>query len=420
MGRSRVADQFDRHLALHERHEPLLAVGDRRAVVVLGVDDECRRGHLLDVGDRRQPAVAFPFLPRRAEKLVLRQALRVGRAVPAFPVGDRPARDGRRESIGRRRQPVGHEAAVAAARHADPVRVDVGILGQRRVHPAQVVLRIELAPLAACGVGECVTVAGRAARIRIQHEEPGAGQHVERPEEGVAVGAVGPAVDLQHQGILGASLIAHRLDDPAFDLAAVLDEPGQALGRHQLDVGEPRVVKRGQAPLARPVAARDERLGWSRGVGDGVGHHLAVVGGREVLDAAGAARDLPDQAALDRHLEEMRAAADPRLEPNHPLGRPGRGAGRQVPVVRQRPCGTAEATAGVEPDDLNLGLLAPRRRRQVGQKGAVGGEGDRTLRAGVRREPARLAAFPVDQVDVGRQIPVVLVVLDLVAGEVQV
>ena len=303
MARPRIADHLGRDAALLQGHEPLLAVADRRAVVVLAVDDQGGRVDVLDAGDRRQPPVALALLPGGAAEPELQEALRVGRTVQAGPVGDRPAGDGGREPVRGGGQPVGHEPAVAAPGHPDAAAVDVGVRGQRGVDPGQQVSGVGLAPAAGDGIGEVVPVPGRPARVGVEHEEPRVREDVERREERVAVRAVRAAVNLQDHRPRPPRLVADGLHQPAFDVGAVLRPPAQGLGRLQAEGGQPRVVERGRAALPAAVAGVDEDLGRRRRAGHRIGHEDAVAGRRQRPEPAVAARDLADQVAGPGHLE---------------------------------------------------------------------------------------------------------------------
>jgi hypothetical protein len=124
---------------------------------------------------------------------------------------------------------VRHEAAVAAARDADALRIDVRVFRERRVDAAEIVLLIDFAPFAARRPLIRVAVAGRPARIGVEDEEAGRREDLELIEPAGAVRAVRSAVDLENHRVLLAGDVAERLHHPAVDRRAVLDLPVQTL-----------------------------------------------------------------------------------------------------------------------------------------------------------------------------------------------
>src|SRR5215468_4681122 len=132
---AREADEADRAAELLERDEELLALFDRAAQILLGVNDQQRRHDVLRVRERRALDVARHVLPRHgaaqlrhveamadvagAEHRVLavHRALRA-RRLEAPRVADDPARE---------------KSAVAAAEHAETIRIEERIARERLV-----------------------------------------------------------------------------------------------------------------------------------------------------------------------------------------------------------------------------------------------------------------------------------------------
>ena len=95
----------------------------RAAQVLLAVEDQDRRGHLLDVRQRRKLPVPLDLVARRACQLALAEPRPdVAGAVERDEVGEAAHRDRRLEAVGVPDDPVRHVAAVAAAGHPEPRR----------------------------------------------------------------------------------------------------------------------------------------------------------------------------------------------------------------------------------------------------------------------------------------------------------
>ena len=279
-----------------------------------------------------------------------------------------------------------------------------GIGLERGVDPGQQVSRLDLAPSPGDRVGEVVPVAGGPAGVGVQHEEARVREDVEGPEEVVAVGAVRPAVDLQDHRVRAPRLVADRLDDPALDLGPVVGPPAQRLGRLQAEGGEPRVVERGHPALAAAVPGVDEDLGGGGGTGHRVGDDDAVAGRRDRPHLPVAARDLSDEVAGLRHLEEMAVAADAGEEPHRVAARgPGGGAGPHVPVAGEVAGDAAQGAVGGDVDHPDVRRLAPPAAVEEGEPPPVGRDGGGGLAAGVGGDFPGLAGVVPDHVDVARR-----------------
>src|SRR5690606_4950942 len=100
-----------------QHREELLRLLYGAAVVLLAVDYEEGRGDLLRVTDGALAPQGVHVAPRHAVQLPLHEVRAdVGGAVHAGPVADAALRDRAPELAGLAHQPVGHEAAVRAAR----------------------------------------------------------------------------------------------------------------------------------------------------------------------------------------------------------------------------------------------------------------------------------------------------------------
>src|SRR5690625_706938 len=75
--RTGAAYELDRHTLLLQGGEPLLGVGHRGSVVLLGLDDQCRRLHAVGEADRGEGVVHRDIVPRLAVELELGQPLRI-------------------------------------------------------------------------------------------------------------------------------------------------------------------------------------------------------------------------------------------------------------------------------------------------------------------------------------------------------
>ena len=121
---AREEHDLARHAEVLQRAEPLLALLDRHAEVVVGVQDQRRRLDVLHVLQRRRVPVEIVLLEDVAAEVVRVAVGAVARAVVADEVRDAAQRDRRLEARGVADDPVRHVAAVAAAGHAEAVRVD--------------------------------------------------------------------------------------------------------------------------------------------------------------------------------------------------------------------------------------------------------------------------------------------------------
>src|SRR5438876_3937125 len=191
----------DGFLAEHlQRDEELLGLLDRTAVILLGVEDEERRLHVREVGERRMRAELLRVAPRRRiTHLVLPEVpADIARPERADVVADAPLRDRGLEALGVADDPVGHEPAVAAAGHVEPLRVDP-TEAERVIDAGHEVLVVLAAPVADAGSDEPIAVGMAPAGVHEEHPVATTGEQLELVEEGVAVRAVRAAMDLENE-----------------------------------------------------------------------------------------------------------------------------------------------------------------------------------------------------------------------------
>src|SRR5262249_31687529 len=260
---AREADEADLAAELLERDEELLAVFDRAAQILLGANDQQRRHDVLRVRERRALAVARPGLPRPgaaqlrhveamadvagAEHRVLavHRALRA-RRLEAPRVADGPARE---------------KSAVAAAEHAETIRIEERIARERLVERRHYVGIVAAAPVADHRLGEGLAVSLAASRVRVDDGVAGAGVHLELVEEVVPVHRVRAAVDVEQSRIAPAVDESGGPHHPHVQLEAGAGE-AESLGRRKGHRLGPRAVQLGQPALGAAVGAAREDFGW--------------------------------------------------------------------------------------------------------------------------------------------------------------
>src|SRR5215207_4910816 len=114
---AREDDELGGGAEVLERAEPLLALLQRDAEVVLGMENQNRRLDVRGVLQGRALPVEVELLDEVAAEVVLVSVCTVARALVADEVDDAAERHGRLEDVGVADDPVGEVAAVAAARH---------------------------------------------------------------------------------------------------------------------------------------------------------------------------------------------------------------------------------------------------------------------------------------------------------------
>src|SRR6266705_6860571 len=387
----RVPHELSRDPALAEHHEQLLRVGDGRAAVVLAVHDQQRRAQVPGVPQGRKRPVQRVRLPRRPGELVVGQSLRVRRPVPREPVVNGPVGLRGREAARVPEDPVGHEAAVRAARHAQAGGVHASPPPRdgdvQRLHQVLVVLA---PPAAARGEGEGVPVSRRAPWIHQQHPVPLAREHLELGEEDVAVIRVRAAVDVEDQRVALARPVAVRTHQPRLDLEAAAAREPKRVRRDRHELREQGVVQGGE-PAVRPGAAGTERrnvqLARVRDIARRVDQGTAVAAQAEATELPLAGGHLARRSAPGCDGEEMNAAARFGGEVERPaVRRPHRALRIEVPGGRQVACRTAR-----DGDHAHVVFLAASLRADERDGLAVRRPGGVAVLSVLRREPAHRA-----------------------------
>ena len=218
---AREAHHHRRPLQVLQRAEQLFAAGGRRRAVVLVAEDEHqRRLNLRHVRDRRAPGEVRRILERRLAEPGRLEQREVGGVPEVRPVGDVALADGGLEALRLRDDPVGQQAAAAAAGDAHARLVDVALL-QDLVDARHQVLVVVARVVVLNDVAEVLAVVRAAARVRVEHDVALRGHPLELVREGVAVGGVRPPWISRISGYFFDGVEGRRLEDPALDLLAV-------------------------------------------------------------------------------------------------------------------------------------------------------------------------------------------------------
>src|SRR6266568_3409806 len=107
-----------------ERPEPLFTLFDRHPVVVVGMQDKRGRLYVLCIPQRRAVPVKIEFLEDVATEIRRVTISTIARAIVRNKVGNTAQSNCRLETIRMADNPVSHKPAIAAARHAQAVRID--------------------------------------------------------------------------------------------------------------------------------------------------------------------------------------------------------------------------------------------------------------------------------------------------------
>src|SRR5579859_1947038 len=148
------------HAVMPERAKPLLALFDRHAVIVVGMQNQRRRLDVPGVLERRSAPVLVEIVEQKTIEVVLVAVSAIPSPVIADEIGNAAQRDRGLESIGVPENPVGHEAAVTSAGDAEPVLIDPLILLQRRVDAGHDILIVHAAPVVDNAALKLLPVAG--------------------------------------------------------------------------------------------------------------------------------------------------------------------------------------------------------------------------------------------------------------------
>ena len=226
-----------------ESCEPLLGLLDRAAQVLQAVNDQGGCADRLDVFERAHvPELrnVRAALEVAAQFVVPEAHADVGGAAERDQVADAAVGHGHLKAAGVRGDPVGHVAAVTAAHHAGPGRVQARFGQQRRVEEGQQVVHVDAAPAAPDVVAPLLAVTERAARVAVTDPVTLMREQLELVHEAVPVGGVRPAVDVQqgrHLTTLDGRLTGGQ-QHPTLTLAQFVPEshpPGHE--RHERQTG---------------------------------------------------------------------------------------------------------------------------------------------------------------------------------------
>src|SRR5690348_11647452 len=119
---TRKENEFRRNAIVLKRAEPLLALLDGNAIIVVGMKNESRRFDVARILERRSVPVLFEVVEEKTLEVIFVAVRAVARPVVADEIGDGTQRDGGLEAIGVTDDPVGHVAAIAASGDTKIVR----------------------------------------------------------------------------------------------------------------------------------------------------------------------------------------------------------------------------------------------------------------------------------------------------------
>ena len=398
-----------------EGDEVLLTLLHGASHVVLAVEEEHGRLHVGGVGERRVVPEGLLQVPPCAAPLDLAEAdADVGGAVHAVEVDAGRADDGGLEAGGVADDPACHEAAVAVAVDAQPVRVDVGALAEvvDGGHDVEVVLA---APVLLHGDGEVGAVGGGAAGVDQQHEVAGGSDDLLEGLEGVIEGAVGAAVNVDDEGVAGCGVEARREEKAALDVHAaagdgeLLDARGGVL---------PEVVDVLAGELGDAAACDVDAVEVAGGGGGGSEGDGAAAGGvdGDVGHLHAAAGDAAQLAGAHLDLAEVGLALGVADEDDAAVGGPaqvgGRGDGGHAAEGADGVGGEAfrRLALGCEEEGaLDAGAQDVAVGADEGEALAVGRPGEAGDAGEVRRPELGVASIDGDDIGlaVGGEVPVV-------------
>src|SRR5471030_256154 len=329
------------HLSIHavvlQRAEPLLALLQRHAIIVVRMQNQRRRLDVLGVLQRRRVPVLVELVKQESLEVFLVPVGAVARAVVADEIGDAAQRHRGLESRGVAQNPVGHIAAVTSAGHAQPLGVHPRILFERRIHARHHVLIVHAAPIVRDAPLELLPVAGRSARIAEKNRPPLGRVDLELLIPIHAVLARRPAVNAHHHGILLARLPADRLHEKSIDVPPVRALITQAFhGGHVQSRPEIRIQVR-QLALARAVQGRRIKVVQVLEIVSQVSHHAGLLVDVEAANGALSGGHGRKLVAVRIHAENVRLALHAGLEAQFARPRsPMQVGGDQVQVFQHQ------------------------------------------------------------------------------------
>src|SRR5436190_869838 len=148
-----------------ESTEPLLTLFQRHSKVIIRMQDQGGRLHVLSVLQRRTIPKKVKPLEQVAAKVRRVSIGAIARAFIGNEIRDTPQSNGCFETIRVTNDPVGHEAPIASARHSHATSIQPRIFLQRCIDAIHDVLIIFATPLSRDPSLEFLTIASRAARI---------------------------------------------------------------------------------------------------------------------------------------------------------------------------------------------------------------------------------------------------------------
>src|SRR5437867_11967764 len=119
---TRITHQHSFYAAAAERHVHFFGLRDVYVVVLLAVNEKRGRLGLPRIAQRRPLPEQIIVVPRKAAKLNVNQVLIQRSRIEADQVADAGGGHGGPEAGGLRNAPIGHEAAITAADHAQATR----------------------------------------------------------------------------------------------------------------------------------------------------------------------------------------------------------------------------------------------------------------------------------------------------------
>src|SRR5579859_2130554 len=198
----------------------LLGFGNGRAEVGFAGHEQRRRFDFIQEIGERALHVLVGVVPGIAGEPIFSGPRNVAGKDEAVPVDDGIEASRGAETVGVLDGPGSEHASAAATGDKEIVGVNVA-LGDDRVHAAVHVIEIVAGIGVVNEIGELFAVAGAAARIGIENDVAHGSPHLFFKIEAIAVITKRTAVNLENERIFFVGVEIRRLNDPAFDLAAI-------------------------------------------------------------------------------------------------------------------------------------------------------------------------------------------------------
>lgn len=201
------------------------------AIVLLTVEEQCGRGHMIGIAKRGLLPLEIPILPVGSAGLPLGEVVAdVRRALHPGPVCDGPLGAGCLEPVRVADDPVGHETAIGPAANAQTGGIDVRPAGQGSVQESHDILIVD-GPEPALDIGKVISTALASPGVAEQNEVSGSRQDLHLVKEHRAVAQAGPAMDGQNGWVFFAGNVGHRREYPPLDRQRTSGIHLQRLGR---------------------------------------------------------------------------------------------------------------------------------------------------------------------------------------------